>query len=114
MRKAQLPKDKSFVQKTQLLDPRTRSQGHCDQIPRGVRAFAPAPLTLANLLCHRSQPAEMNWQNVDTSILGASLLTPDLLPMQYLISSWKKEKALQGRDYHPQLRGEDLEAQLVG
>ena len=110
MRKAQLPKDKSFVQKTPLLDPRTRSQGHCDQIPRGVRAFVPAPLTLANLLCHRSQPAEMNWQKVDTSILGASLPTPDLLPMQYLISFWRKEKALQGKDYHPQLRGEDLEA----
>ena len=56
----------------------------------------------------------MNWQKLDSSILGESLPAPDLLPMQYLISSWKKEKASQGRDYHPQFRGEDLEAQLVG
>ena len=56
----------------------------------------------------------MNWHKVDTSILGASLPAPDLLPVQHLSSSWKKEKALRGRDYHPQLKEEDLEAQLVG
>lgn len=56
----------------------------------------------------------MNWQKVDTSILGESLPAPDLLPIEVSYFLLEERKSLQGRDYHPQLRGEDLEAQLVG
>lgn len=81
---------------------------------RRGRAFALPSLAPTDLLGYSSRLAEMNWHKVDTSILGASLPAPDLLPVQHLSSSWKKEKALRGRDYHPQLKEEDLEAQLVG
>lgn len=56
------------------------------------------PLTPANLLCYSSQLAEMNWQKVDTSILGESLPAPDLLPIEvsYFLLEERKSLARQG------------------
>ena len=70
----QLPVDKSLIQKIPLLDPGTRNQGQCDQLP-WCEGFRSGPL--AGSLCHPSRLAEMNWGKVGTSILGESSPAPD-------------------------------------
>lgn len=71
---------KSPAQKTPLLEPGTRIQDRCEQIPQGepFRSSPPGWSQLPHCL------ADMNWANVGITMVRVS--APDLLPLHSLIS----------------------------
>lgn len=85
----------------------SRNQAQCNQIP-WCQGFRSTPL--ANPFCHSLGLAEMNWGKVRTCILGE--VSAGTRPCTQALSYSLLKRVLRSRDYHPQLRGDDVGLKL--